>query len=133
MKLTAIDWYDLTDMKANLRVRNFVSTPQGSMMTVPRENGMIRLGAKLDGIEKGQISPEIIIAQVQKLLKPYKMEMSYCDWYAVYQSNQRLGTSFSKNERVFLAGDAVHTHSPKAGIGLNFSLQDSKLSGLNCG
>lgn len=97
-------------------------------MTVPRENGMIRLGVKLDGIDRSQVSPELIIAQAQKLLAPYSIDFSHCDWYAAYQSNQRLGTSFSKHERVFLAGDAVHTHSPKAGIGLNFSLQDSKLA-----
>ena len=35
-------------------------------------------------------------------------------------------SNFSKNERIFLAGDAVHTHSPKAGQGMNVSMQDSK-------
>ncbi|RAL59685.1 hypothetical protein DID88_000318 [Monilinia fructigena] len=30
-----------------------------------------------------------------------------------------------KNERIFLAGDAVHTHSPKAGQGMNVSMQDT--------
>lgn len=29
------------------------------------------------------------------------------------------------HERVFLAGDAVHTHSPKAGQGMNVSMQDT--------
>jgi phenol 2-monooxygenase len=36
-----------------------------------------------------------------------------------------VGSNFSKNERVFLAGDAVHTHSPKAGQGMNVSMQDT--------
>jgi 2-polyprenyl-6-methoxyphenol hydroxylase-like FAD-dependent oxidoreductase len=27
--------------------------------------------------------------------------------------------------RVFIAGDACHTHSPKAGQGMNVSMQDS--------
>lgn len=35
-----------------------------------------------------------------------------------------MGTNFSKHDRVFLAGDAVHTHSPKAGQGMNISMQD---------
>lgn len=35
-----------------------------------------------------------------------------------------MGTSFSLRQRVFLAGDAVHTHSPKAGQGMNVSMQD---------
>ena len=36
-----------------------------------------------------------------------------------------MGTKFSKSERIFLAGDAVHTHSPKAGQGMNVSMQDT--------
>ena len=31
----------------------------------------------------------------------------------------------SRNPRVFTAGDACHTHSPKAGQGMNFSMQDT--------
>lgn len=31
----------------------------------------------------------------------------------------------SRYERIFLAGDAIHTHSPKAGQGMNVSMQDS--------
>ncbi len=41
-----------------------------------------------------------------------------------YQIGQRVGDSFSLKERIFLAGDAVHTHSPKAGQGMNVSMQD---------
>ena len=36
-----------------------------------------------------------------------------------------MGNHFSANERIFLAGDAIHTHSPKAGQGMNVSMQDS--------
>ena len=39
--------------------------------------------------------------------------------------NQRVGSRFSIDNRIFLAGDAVHTHSPKAGQGMNVSMQDS--------
>ncbi|EKG16851.1 Monooxygenase FAD-binding protein [Macrophomina phaseolina MS6] len=96
------------------------------MMIIPRENGMVRVSVKVDDIDRSQVSPETIIALAQKGLAPYKIDFSHCDWFAVWRSNRRLATCFSKYERVFLAGDAVHTHSPKAGIGLNFSLQDSK-------
>lgn len=47
-----------------------------------------------------------------------------------YQIGQRVGDSFSLKERVFLAGDAVHTHSPKAGQGMNVSMQDGKSCSL---
>ncbi len=29
---------------------------------------------------------------------------------------QRVASKFSANERVFIAGDACHTHSPKGGV-----------------
>ena len=94
-------------------------------MTVPRENGLIRLGVKLDTLDRSQLSPETILATAQKIISPYKLAYIHCDWHAIYQSNQRLANQFAVKNRVFLAGDAVHTHSPKAGIGMNFSLQDS--------
>lgn len=43
----------------------------------------------------------------------------------VLQIGQRVGTNYDAHERVFLAGDAVHTHSPKAGQGMNVSMQDT--------
>lgn len=67
----------------------------------------------------------MILECAQKTLAPYKLDYEYCDWWTAYQIGQRVGSNFSKNERVFLAGDAVHTHSPKAGQGMNVSMQDT--------
>lgn len=39
------------------------------------------------------------------------------------QIDQRVGNHFSAYERIFLVGDAIHTHSPKAGQGMNASMQ----------
>ena len=44
--------------------------------------------------------------------------MKRVDWYTGYPIGQRLTESFSVSNRVFLAGDACHTHSPKAGQGM---------------
>ena len=38
---------------------------------------------------------------------------------------QRVAAKFSVHERVFIAGDACHTHSPKAGQGMNASMNDT--------
>ena len=44
----------------------------------------------------------------------------------VRQVRRRAGTrSATRLPRVFIAGDACHTHSPKAGQGMNVSMQDS--------
>ena len=38
---------------------------------------------------------------------------------------QRVASRFTANDRVFIAGDACHTHSPKAGQGMNASMNDT--------
>jgi phenol 2-monooxygenase len=46
----------------------------------------------------------------------------------ILQVGRRLASNFTKG-RIHLAGDAIHTHSPKAGLGMNMSMQD----GFNIG
>src|SRR5262249_36768072 len=55
-------------------------------------------------------------------------------WWSVYEIGQRLCDKFDdvpeeeageRLPRVFIAGDACHTHSPKAGLGMNVSMQDA--------
>ncbi|KAK5947616.1 hypothetical protein PMZ80_001769 [Knufia obscura] len=112
------------------------SESSGSVMVIPRENKLVRLYIQLtttnveDGsggkkFDRSTITPETIIASAQRIMQPYKIEYRYLDWWTAYQIGQRVGNSFSLHERVFLAGDAVHTHSPKAGQGMNVSMQDA--------
>lgn len=77
-------------------------------------------------IDRFKISPENLIQAANKVLSPYKLTYKHCHWWTAYQIGQRLGSRFSAHERIFLAGDAVHTHSPKAGQGMNISMHDSK-------
>lgn len=49
------------------------------------------------------------------------------------QIGQRVADHFSASDRIFLAGDAVHTHSPKAGQGMNVSMQDTYNLGWKIG
>ncbi|KAJ5611359.1 FAD binding domain-containing protein [Penicillium lagena] len=110
------------------------SASAGSVMVIPRENKLVRLYIQLQATENAQggnkadrsrITPEIILQSAQRIMHPYKLTYSYCDWWTAYQIGQRVGDRFSLHERVFLAGDAVHTHSPKAGQGMNVSMQDT--------
>jgi phenol 2-monooxygenase len=81
--------------------------------------------ANFGKVDRTTINPDMILKCAQRTLAPYKLTYEYCDWWTAYQIGQRVGSNFSKNERIFLAGDAVHTHSPKAGQGMNVSMQDT--------
>ncbi|EHL02901.1 putative Phenol 2-monooxygenase [Glarea lozoyensis 74030] len=82
-------------------------------------------GGKPLKVDRSNITPQMILECAQKTIAPYKLTYNYCDWWTAYQIGQRICPSFSANERIFLAGDAVHTHSPKAGQGMNVSMQDT--------
>lgn len=109
------------------------SAENGSLMVIPRENKLVRLYIQLKEVapdasgraDRSKITPDLIFGAAKKILQPYKLDYEYCDWWTAYQIGQRVGTDFSSQNRIFLAGDAVHTHSPKAGQGMNVSMQDT--------
>ncbi|RBR27018.1 uncharacterized protein FIESC28_00286 [Fusarium coffeatum] len=118
----------------DIRVRCAIhSAENGSLMVIPRENKLVRLYIQLKEVtpdasgraDRSKITPDFIFKAAQKIISPYKLDYEYCDWWTAYQIGQRVGTAFDSHERIFLAGDAVHTHSPKAGQGMNVSMQDS--------
>ena len=120
-------------IKADIRKHCMIhSADSGSLMVIPRENKLVRLYVQLKEVvpdasgraDRSKITPEIILAAAQETLSPYKLTYKYCDWWTAYQIGQRVGKDFSKQNRIFLAGDAVHTHSPKGGQGMNVSMQD---------
>ncbi|KAK1529689.1 phenol hydroxylase [Colletotrichum paranaense] len=128
-----MDIIPITDFP-DIRMRCAIhSAENGSLMVIPRENKLVRLYIQLKEVapdasgraDRSKITPELIFGAAQKILSPYKIEYEYCDWWTAYQIGQRVGTEYDAHGRVFLAGDAVHTHSPKAGQGMNVSMQDS--------
>ncbi|KAF2262220.1 hypothetical protein CC78DRAFT_618728 [Lojkania enalia] len=128
-----LDVIPITDFP-DIRMRCAVhSAESGSLMVIPRENKLVRLYIQLTEVkpdtsgraDRSRINPEMIIKAAQKILSPYKLTYEHCDWWTAYQIGQRVGTNFDYRSRVFLAGDAVHTHSPKAGQGMNVSMQDA--------
>jgi phenol 2-monooxygenase (NADPH) len=133
--LDVIPITDFPDIRTRCAIH---SAESGSMMIIPRENRLTRLYIQLKvtsdasagntgRVDRSTITPETILQAARKIIAPYKLSYQHCDWWTAYQIGQRVGKSFSHQDRIFLAGDAVHTHSPKAGQGMNVSMQDSKL------
>ena len=125
----------------DIRIRCAIhSVHCGSAMIIPRENKLVRLYIQLNEansagqfVDRSKITPEIILKAAQKIMSPYELTYSYCDWWTAYQIGQMVGDSFSCDDRIFLAGDAVHTQSPKAGQGMNVSMQDTYNLGWKIG
>lgn len=100
-------------------------------MTVPRENRLVRLYVQLgetpagQSIDRDSITPQTILDKARPILAPYSLDFRICDWQSVYTIGQRVAPRFSHLDRIFLCGDAVHTHSPSLGQGMNISMQDA--------
>ncbi|KAI1633037.1 phenol hydroxylase [Biscogniauxia mediterranea] len=136
-----MDIIPITDFP-DIRMRCAIhSAENGSLMVIPRENKLVRLYIQLKEVtpdasgraDRSKITPDLIFSAAKKILSPYNIDYEYCDWWTAYQIGQRVGTNFDAHGRVFLAGDAVHTHSPKAGQGMNVSMQDAYNLGWKVG
>jgi len=117
------------------------SANEGSVLIIPREGGyLVRLYVELAKLEVGErvanrnITSDEVIAKARRILQPYKLDVKEVAWWSVYEIGQRLADKFddvpeaeveTRMPRVFITGDACHTHSPKAGQGMNVSMQDA--------
>ena len=107
------------------------SADSGSMMIIPREDGLVRFYIQVSELNKGvdrySITPEMILKTAKAIIAPYTLDIGEgdLDWWTAYVIGQRTADKFSLHDRVFIAGDACHTHSPKAGQGMNTSMQDT--------
>ncbi|KAG2114120.1 FAD binding domain-containing protein [Suillus clintonianus] len=120
----------------DVRNKSVVRSNHGSAFVVPREDDRTRVYIQLEDsdvinpatgrVDKEKMGPEQILKAAQKSLHPYKiMPTNEILWWTVYIIGQRVASKFSIQNRVFIAGDACHTHSPKAGQGMNASMNDS--------
>lgn len=104
-------------------------------MIIPREGGsLVRFYIQLPvGSSPKDVTLEDLQNQAKAIFAPYTMDFKETYWWSAYSIGQRLADHFHKDMRVFLTGDACHTHSPKAGQGMNVSLQDGYNLGWKLG
>lgn len=129
---------DFPDIRLKAAIQ---SAGKGNILLIPREGGyLVRLYVDLGAVPQGdngairKTSAEQVIAVAQRVLAPYTLEVKEIAWFSVYEVGQRVTDKFddvpaaevgTRTPRVFIAGDACHTHSAKAGQGMNVSMQDA--------
>ncbi|RGE20034.1 FAD-dependent monooxygenase [Leucobacter sp. wl10] len=122
----------------DFRKKCIIHSEAGSILHIPREgNHLARIYVDLGetdehGGGKVRDTPlEEVVARANAILHPYSLDVRDVPWHSVYEVAHRLtdrfddaATSPDGKGRVFLMGDACHTHSAKAGQGMNVSMQD---------
>ncbi len=126
----------------DFRIKSAIhSAAEGSVLIIPREGGyLVRLYIELDKLNENErlsresVTTDRLVAAAQRIIHPYTLDVKAISWWSVYEIGQRLCDSFNDLPQrdapdhvpcVFIAGDACHTHSPKAGQGMNVSMQDT--------
>ncbi|WP_167137970.1 FAD-binding monooxygenase [Diaminobutyricimonas sp. TR449] len=137
-----MDTLAVTDFP-DIRTKCAIQSQAGSILLIPREGGyLFRMYVDLGEIADEdhhavrQTTVETAIVKANAILHPYTLDVKNVAWYSVYEVGHRLTDKFDdatpetgRSPHVFITGDACHTHSAKAGQGMNVSMQD----GFNLG
>ena len=124
----------------DIRTKCAIQGAEGSILLIPREGGhLFRMYVDLGEVDPNShhsvrdTTIEEIIAKANAILHPYTLDVRNIAWHSVYEVGHRLTDRFddvlpadrgTRTPRVFITGDACHTHSAKAGQGMNVAMQD---------
>ncbi|QAY58905.1 3-hydroxybenzoate 4-monooxygenase [Microbacterium protaetiae] len=125
------------------RTKCAINSEAGNILHIPREGGYLcRVYVDLGEVPEGdhhkvrETPLEKTVEKANEILHPYTLKVKQAAWYSVYEVGHRVTDKFDDVDvdadhapHVFLMGDACHTHSAKAGQGMNVSMQD----GFNLG
>jgi phenol 2-monooxygenase len=125
------------------RTKCAINAEAGNILLIPREGGYLcRVYVDLGEVphdDKHRVretSLERIVEKANEIVHPYTIDVKQAAWHSVYEVGHRVTDKFDDVDidahhapHVFLMGDACHTHSAKAGQGMNVSMQD----GFNLG
>lgn len=129
---------DFPDVRMKCLVQ---SAHEGNVLILPREGGyLFRMYVELDKLKPDErvanrnLNIDHVVAAANRIMRPYTIDVKEVVWWSIYEIGHRLTNKFddvppeeaaARAPRVFTAGDACHTHSPKAGQGMNVSMGDT--------
>lgn len=127
-----------TRVKSNfpdIRRRSIIRTENGNLMFIPQVNKGLRIYSLLSEEDVAILSASkyegkgsaftnaktlfgLIESRTQALLKPYKIQFTDVSWSSMYHVTQRIADSYADaKNRIYILGDACHTHSSSAAQG----------------
>jgi phenol 2-monooxygenase len=125
----------------DIRTKCAIQSKHGSILHIPREGGFLfRMYVDLGEVNQDDAGAvrktplDEIIRRANEIVTPYTVDVKDVAWWSVYEVGHRVTDRFddvpteeagTRTPRVFIAGDACHTHSAKAGQGMNVSIQDA--------
>ncbi|WP_072314098.1 FAD-binding monooxygenase [Agrococcus sp. Marseille-P2731] len=128
---------DFPDIRTKCAIQ---SASGGNILLIPREGGyLFRMYVDLGEVAEGDnrkvrdTPMDEVIRRANEIIAPYTLDVKDIAWSSIYEVGHRITDRFddvtpeergTRTPRVFIAGDACHTHSAKAGQGMNVSMQD---------
>lgn len=129
---------DFPDIRKKAAIQ---SATHGSLLIIPREGGyLVRMYIELCELHDEErasdikVTPASLADKARNILSPYTLDVKQVVWWSAYEIGQRVCDAFDNVPNgkrqdqlpdMFIAGDACHTHSPKAGQGMNVGMADS--------
>ncbi|KAI9757502.1 MAG: hypothetical protein M1835_000648 [Candelina submexicana] len=116
----------------DIKMKCTIHSDAGSIMVIPRENNMVRLYIQIASSTDENWNPKKTATEQQiqdsakKIFQPYSIDWERVEWYSIYPIGQGIAEKYTLDHRVFLGGDCCHTHSPKAGQGMNTAFLDAQ-------
>ncbi|KAK2593444.1 hypothetical protein QQS21_008861 [Conoideocrella luteorostrata] len=124
MLWAVLDTFIDTDFPICSEIITFQHKGQSRVSWIPRERGMCRFYALLEG----EVSQALAEQSIKEHLAPHKVEFTKTEWYSTFDVKERIASTFISKDghgRIILAGDAAHVHSVNGGQGLNTGMSDA--------
>lgn len=78
----------------------------------------IQIDSSADAAQARRTATEKEVQEsAKRIFQPYHIHWERVEWYSVYPIGQGISDHYTLDQRVFLGGDACHTHSVSGCIG----------------